>query len=238
MKTSKIIKINIILLLIFCCGLLTSCTPTNRLAIALGKLSFFSYTSETDIKILTGGINTDSSNLQIKYYIKTKQNLKRSHTTLRGLLVSYSTYTEKKGKQIITYLETKNGWELESITEGNSLDSNNYGYVSFDDELELDDLFIQDGDKWIGNNEILSEEMENVFAQFVYNILYPEAMVREVTVTKYIITLNKYNVKKIEIAVNVFLYNGSTPFFVEMEMVSKYKDIGKTKVKRPANLNK
>ena len=137
MKTSKIIKINIILLLIFCCGLLTSCTPTNRLAIALGKLSFFSYTSETDIKILTGGINTDSSNLQIRYYIKTKQNLKRSHTTLRGLLVSYSTYTEKKGKQIITYLETKNGWELESITEGNSLDSNNYGYVSFDDDLVL-----------------------------------------------------------------------------------------------------
>lgn len=121
-------------------------------------------------------------------------------------------------------------WEKETISMEEYEDEEDLSFL----DIDFEDFVLEDN-VWVGDTEILSEQMEDYFKEMVEESL-GSGTVSYFNVSKYNIEMNGRNISKIDISVNFITYMSGIYVNVEIDMPIEVSNIGKTKVTVPKGL--
>ena len=194
--------------------------------------SSFTMTSTQDMSIAIAGekvnikmattTNFDGNNMYMDFL-----------TQITGEDTKVATYIKQIDENYQVYTKTGETWEyIETITA----DEYNNEYVSGETQINAtEDMFTLTNGVWVGDTKKLTAALTD-YIQKINESMGGTDSVRNCKITKYNITLENGNIKKLELTLSMTITIDSYQAYLDMEMIALYSNIGSTKVKEPSKL--
>ena len=222
-----------LLLLIILVGALfvtTSC-GTATLEKAMEELDEKSSTIECDLKMdvtIKSGQNSQSQSQTIK--IKVQHDCNKTYAIYSAEGVEQHLYTVEENDTVKSYELVNGKWQLSSTDSADEMTDELF-------DIDTDDAFSKVDGVWVGDVELLSNELSEYMKEIADNVLGLSGIeLDQTSVTKFDITLDKKHVSKIDFGMKIVMSNGSASVEVAISMPMIVSEIGTTTVEEPANL--
>ena len=222
-----------LLLLIILVGALfvtTSC-GTVTLEKAMEELDEKSSTIECDLRMdvtIKSGQNSQSQSQTIKIKVQNDRNKTYAIYSAEG--VEQHLYTVEENDTVKSYELVNGKWQLSSTDSADEMTDELF-------DIDTDDAFSKVDGVWVGDVELLSNELSEYMKEIADNVLGLSGIeLDQTSVTKFDITLDKKHVSKIDFGMKIVMSNGSASVEVAISMPMIVSEIGTTTVEEPANL--
>lgn len=154
-------------------------------------------------------------------------------TQATGTDVKVSTYLKKVGENYQVYVKPEGTWEY-SDTITNEEYMAEYGQ----NETQItvtEDMFTLTNGVWVADTKQITAALTDYLAE-INESMEGMGSISSCKITKYNITLNNGDIKKMEITIEMTMKVDSYTMYLTMEIISLYSNIGSTIVTEPANL--
>ncbi len=217
------------LILCLCSFVLMSC-GNEELDAALEKIQTTSYTAnlEMTMSMKFGWQTTTISSVAIMEADPTQVYMETVTDT--GYSGKQTVYSYVKIEENTVKVYTKNlSWLMEEVSIDDYKSENELMNIDTKNTFKLEDGI------YVGDVEKLNDQLGELLKEEISESLGMDADIN-IDLTKYNITLENDNVKKIEIDMNANVKNGTQTVDMTMTMVYEFSKIGETTVTVPANL--
>ncbi len=210
--------------------MLTGCSKVNKLEKALKALNETSYTADANMTMV---ITTGNTSITQKIDMLMECDLNNMYMIAEIENNKVYTYAKINGQEVLVYLSTDGkDWDQQDTKTLDEFKNENSQIVNAD---EAANFKYEDG-VYVGNVEALNSALTEYMNSALKELETPGISIDSTKVTKYNITLDKKDVSKIEIDMQMSMSGFGQKIDITYTILMSISKVGETKVTIPANL--
>ena len=210
--------------------MLTGCSKVKKLEKALKALNETSYTADANMTMV---ITTGNTSITQKIDMLMECDLNNMYMIAEIENNKVYTYAKINGQEVLVYLSTDGrDWDQQDTQTLDEFKNENSQIVNADEAVNFK---YEDG-VYVGNVEALNSALTEYMNSALKELETPGISIDSTKVTKYNITLDKKDVSKIEIDMQMSMSGFGQKIDITYTILMSISKVGETKVTIPANL--
>lgn len=210
--------------------MLTGCSKEKKLEKALNALNETNYTADVDMTMVMTSGNTSFTQ---KIEMLMECDLNNMYMIMETEDNKAYSYAKINGQEVLVYVSTDGkDWDQEDTQTLDEFKKENSQIVNAD---EASNFKYEDG-VYVGNVEALNSALTEYMNAALKELETPGVSIDSTKVTKYNITLDKKNISKIEMNMEMSMSGYGQKIDITYTIVMNITKVGETQVTVPANL--
>lgn len=210
--------------------MLTGCSKEKKLEKALNALNETNYTADVDMTMVMTSGNTSFTQ---KIEMLMECDLNNMYMIMETEDNNAYSYAKINGQEVLVYVSTDGkDWDQEDTQTLDEFKKENSQIVNAD---EASNFKYEDG-VYVGNVEALNSALTEYMNAALKELETPGVSIDSTKVTKYNITLDKKNISKIEMNMEMSMSGYGQKIDITYTIVMNITKVGETQVTVPANL--